>query len=175
MSKSTLRNIVISLILISCSLAAYGLMVYQIDKQGRELAVQVDVISKEETQQESRLLLKRTAEETAEERAQLKNYFFLQESDSIDFLNHVEEMAPKVGVTVETSALESITNLADKTKWIQAKFSFSGTQDRVQRFLQIMETFPLVSKVVDLEMTAKSSTEWQANIVMQVRVLTYEE
>lgn len=175
MSKSTIRNIIIALILFVSSLIVLGLMVYKINQQGSQLAVQIDALEKEQAQEASHLQLRRIAENTAKDREQLQSYFLSQESDSINFLNQVEEMAPKIGVELKTSGLETVINSNDNTKWIQAEFSFSGSRERVQRFIKILETFPLVSKIIAAEMSAKSRTEWQANVTMQVQVLKYDE
>jgi len=173
MSKSTIRNIILSLVLIVTSVAIFGFMAYQITQQGSRLAFQIETLEKERSQEASRLKLKRTADETVSDREQLKSYFLEQESDSIDFLNKVESLAPIVGVKLQTSGLESVVNSADDTKWIQAEFSFSGSRAQIDRFIKILETLPLVLKIKSIEMVTKSNTEWQATVAIQVQVLSY--
>lgn len=175
MSKSTIKTIIVSLILIVMSVTAFGLMVYQVIKQGDMLATQINALEKEQAQEESHLKLKRTAENTTSERAELQSHFLSQESDSIDFLNQVEAMAPEIGVQLKTSGLDTVIDDSDGTKWIQAKFSFSGSREKVQQFIQILETFPLVSRIMQVDMSAQSSTTWQAGITMQVQVLKYDK
>ncbi len=175
MSKSSIRNIIFSLILISISGMSFGLMVYQINQQGEYLLEQMSALEKEQTQEASYLRLKHIAEDTKLEREELHSHFLSPEKDTIDFLNKIESMAPENGIELKTSGLNTITDAKDNTKWIQVDFSLIGSRERVQRFIQILETFPLVSRVKGLEMGTLSSTQWQADIIMQVQVSTYDQ
>ncbi len=175
MSKSTIRNIYISIILILTSISTFGFMMYQVIQKGRQLEVQINALEQEQKQQNSHINLKRITENTVTEREKVQSYFLSQESDSIDFLNQIEDIAPRAGVDLKTSGLETVMDTENSTKWIQAEFSFSGSRERVQQFIKILETFPLVSRIMFVDMIAMSSTKWQAEVTMQVQVLEYDK
>ena len=174
MSKSTIRNMIIAVSFVLVAAAAFGFMVFKVNLQGSQLALHIDTLEKEQMQEASHLKLRRIAENSTTDRALLQSYFLSKESDSIDFLNRVETMAPQVGVVLHTSGLELVTDDAD-INWIKVEFSFAGSRDRVQRFIQILETFPLVSRLVSVDMSSRSGAEWQASVIMQVQVLSYDE
>lgn len=174
MSNSAKRNIIFGSILIIVSVVIFVFMVFQVINQGTELEEQVAALQEERAQEASYFSLRRIAEESAFDRAQLHTYFLERESDSIDFLNTIERIAPEAGVILETNSLESVTS-ADQTQWVEATFAFSGSRDQVERFIQILESVPYVSRVTAINMSARSSTEWRASVTIQVRVLAYEE
>lgn len=175
MSKSAKRNFIIAVILIALSLGAFALMVYQINAQGAELETQLIALEEERAQEASFLRLQRIAEESIADREQVRSYFLEQESDSIDFLNLIEAIAPEAGVVLATDALGLIVDPSDQSQWIEATFSFSGSREEVERFIRILESVPYVSRVTSIEMNARSSTEWRASVIIQVRVLAYDE
>jgi len=175
MSKTTIRNIIISLILIISATAVFGLMIYQVAGQGSQLNTQIGVLEGEQAREVSYYQLKRIAEETVDDREKLSSHYLFRESDSIDFLNKVEALAPGVGVSLQTKELKLITGEADGTDWVQVGFSFSGSRERVQKFIQVLESLPYVLRVTGIDMSTKSSTEWGVNLTLQVRVLAYDE
>lgn len=175
MSKSAKRNMVIGSILIAIAVSGFAFMIHQIIGQGTELESQITALKEERAQEESYFRLQRLAEESSEDRMQLRSYFLERESDSIDFLNLIERIGPEAGVILEMNGLESVTDPSDQSKWIEAVFAFSGTREQVERFIQILESVPYVSRVTAIEMNARSSTEWRASVTIQVRVLAYDE
>lgn len=175
MSPSTKRTIFIAVLLISLSLMTFGFIVYQIISQGQALTAQLAALAEQEAQESSYLKLERIARETTDERELLQGYFLRQESESIDFLNLVETIAPKAGVTLETDSLELLQEKNSEEAWVQATFSFGGSRENVQNFVQVLETLPYVSRLTTLEMSARSSALWQAKVTLQVRVLAYDK
>ncbi len=175
MSQSTKRTLFIAVFLIIVALSTFATMAYQVVAQGHRLTEQIVTLEKQRAQESSYYRLFKLAEETTEKRARLQGFFLEKESNSIDFLNHIETLAPEAGVVLETEDLQSIKEKADETAaWIQASFSFSGERENVQNFVQILETLPYVQRVTSLEMQAQSSSLWQADITIQVRILAYE-
>ena len=171
MSKSTTRTIIIGLILMTLAVGAFGLIVYQVLAQGEKLAVQISTLETERGQEANYLRLQRLAAATVSEREQLLFYFLEGESSSIDFLNQVESLAPEMNVGLTTSGLDSIVDKEDNATWIEASFSFSGTRTEVERFIQLLENVPYLSRVTSIDMSAFSSNEWRANVTMQIKVL----
>ncbi|MCD5381334.1 MAG: hypothetical protein LR008_02045, partial [Candidatus Pacebacteria bacterium] len=114
-------------------------------------------------------------EETKSDRQQLDGFFLSQESDSIDFLNQVETLAPKVNVSIETKSLKLVEDKVSDSEWIQSSFLLLGSRDEVNHFIKILETLPYISRIIHIEMSSLSNVEWQAEVIMQVRVLTYDK
>ena len=175
MSKTTLRNIIVSLIMIFVSLGVFLFMVYFVTDQGARLEEQIIVLEGERAQELSYVWLQKLTEETKSDRQQLDGFFLSQESDSIDFLNQVETLAPKVNVSIETKSLKLVEDKVSDSEWIQSSFLLLGSRDEVNHFIKILETLPYISRIIHIEMSSLSNVEWQAEVIMQVRVLTYDK
>tara|TARA_B100000508_G_scaffold97182_1_gene76126 strand:- start:3603 stop:4130 length:528 start_codon:yes stop_codon:yes gene_type:complete len=175
MSSGTKKNIIVAAILIALATAAFGFMFYQISVQGKTLMAQVTALREEQAQEATYLRLQNIAVDSVEDREQLGSYFFRREADSIDFLNLVESIAPQLGVTLKTNDLSVVTDQVDQTDWIEVPFSFSGSRESVQNFIKVLENMPYVSKLMSVDIAARSSTNWNANVVMRVRLLDYDE
>ena len=174
MRKTTVRNTMISILLVVCAGVVFGFMVYQVLAQGSQLDSQIESLQADRARELLYYKLQRISEESTTEREQLKSHYLIKESDSIDFLNLVEGLAPEVGVIIKTNALEFITE-EDKTKWIKVSFSFTGSRERVQNFIQVLEKLPYVLQLTKTDMKVLSNTEWSADVTMKVQVLTYDE
>jgi type II secretory pathway pseudopilin PulG len=173
MSHSTKRTLTIAIILIVLATSVFGVMVYQVRAQGERLTEQIAILAAHNTQKASYDRLEQITNDSQADRAEIQSYFLQKESDSIDFLNHVESLALTGGVALETDSLKDITEKGG-TKWIQATFSFSGNRENVENFIRILETLPYVARVTNIEMGAQSSVLWNAVVVMQVQVLSYD-
>jgi len=175
MSPSTIKIIATAVTLFVISTGALLFMLFQSQQQGEKLVAQLATLDEQRAQEESYFRLRRIAEESTADRAQLNSYFFSSESESIDFLNRVEQLAPEAGVTLETDSLTLVEDAADQKQWVEIGFAFAGSRNRVQNFLTILEELPYVSKIVSVNMVTSNQTSWQAQVVMRVRVLTYDE
>ena len=87
----------------------------------------------------------------------------------------VEQLAPDVGVILETTSLNLVEDADDGKQWIEIGFLFDGSRSRVQEFLNTLEDLPQVSKIMKVDMLASDQTKWQARVTMRVRVLNYDE
>lgn len=174
MSPATIRNGVIALVLFCVAGGAFGAMVYWVFEKGDQLTEQIDTLQAQRSQESSRYRLLRQVDATISDRAQIASYFLFKESESIDFLNQVESLAPQVGVALETDGLELVEEKGDQHQWIKVSFSFSGSYDSVERFIKILETMPYVLELTSVNLQVLSSTEWQGEVTMRVRVLTYD-
>lgn len=174
MSQSTIRTSVLALVLFLCGGAAFGFMFYETTKQGAVLESQVETLAAQQAQESNFIRLQRLTEDTVQERAELSGYFLEQEGDSIDFLSHVERLAPEAGVELQTNSLQSMTDESGDD-WIDVSFLISGSEQRVRTFIQVMENLPYVSQIDSIDLTARSQTQWQAQLGMRVRVLAYDE
>ncbi len=174
MSKRTITNFIIAIIFLCVAGGVFGFMVYRVTNQGVLLQEQIIALQTQQAQESSHLRLQRLADETAAQRASLSQYFLARDSDSIDFLNVVETLAPRLGVALTTSGLNEFVDGETQTKWINISFTFLGGEQEVKSFLKVLETLPYVLRVISAEVEAKSPTQWQVDVTMQVQVLSYE-
>jgi predicted PurR-regulated permease PerM len=108
MSPSTIKITAVSIVLFIIASGSFAFIFLQTQQQGEKLVAQLDTLTEQRTQEEAFFRLRRVAEESSAERSQLSEYFFAGESESIDFLNMVEQLAPEAGVTLETNSLNLI-------------------------------------------------------------------
>lgn len=175
MSKGTKKVIISALLLILGAATVFGFMVYKVIKQGEQLTNQTVLLNKENAQADSYARMHKLSLETVEERELLKSYFLEREGSSIDFLNYVETLAERTSVSLVTSELEVVESKESDTEWIETTFSIEATREKVQRFIEILETVPYVSRVTSVGMTSKAGGEWKAVVTMRVMVLDYDK
>lgn len=175
MSKSTIRTAIIAFIFILIAGSGLGFMVTKTGQQALVLNQQIETLQVERTQEVSFQRLQKIAEETVNDRGAIESYFLKRESESIDFLNLVEELAPQAGVTLKTSGLNTIKPPGSSYEWIEVSFEFVGEQNRVDAFLYLLENLPYHSRVSEVNLKARSSEQWQAEVTMQVMIYAYDE
>jgi|AntRauTorcE11897_2_1112592.scaffolds.fasta_scaffold12821_3 hypothetical protein len=174
MSQSTKTTFIIAIIIFSLALVTFMLMVFQVDKQGTQLSEKISILEAESAQEDSFFRLQRISEETSSDREELRSHFLASESNSIDFLNLVEDLAPRAGVSLETNSLDIAEDEESGEAWIQTSFSFSASRSRVENFLKILENLPYVLRIDSYSMDKKSGAEWTADVTMKVQVLDYD-
>lgn len=171
MSKSTLRIAIAAVLLIIGAILVFGLMAAQVNREGKLLTEQIDVIAAQQSKESVYLRMQRMAEDSVGERETLRNYFLQGEGDSVDLLNHIDSLAYQTGLSLKTQGLDITT--VDTSKWIEATFSIAGSREQVFRFVKILETMPYVHRLTKLSMKTVSSSEWEADVTIQVQVLEY--
>ena len=174
MTKSTKSHLIISSIVLLFAVLCLGLTVYQIGNKSNVLIDQIKVLEIERAHESSFYRLQKIYGESKEDRDIVSGYFLKQGSDSIDFLNKVELLAPKEGVVIKTDSLEERSDIKTGDKWIDVQFSFSGTQNNVERFVTILERLPYFSQVTSLQMITKEEGEWEARLSMKIFIATYD-
>lgn len=173
MSKVTLRNFIITLVILLLSLGGAVFFFFQISNNSQLLEQQIAAVADQNTQETALLRLQRIAQTTETDREELSSYFLLRQSDSIAFLSEIERLAPKVGLSLETKSLDQVS--VGGREWIQVNFTVKGSLQDVQNFVQILEIIPYVSKLTSVSMNNTSSNQWEADIVIQVQLLTYDQ
>lgn len=171
MSKSTIRIAIFSVIFIIGAATLFGLVAAQVHQEGKLLTEQIEVVEIQESRESSYLRMQRIAEESIVEREALRNYFLQGEGDSVDVLNHIDQLAQQAGLSLKTQGLDIINE--NSSKWIEATFIIAGSQEQVFRFVKILETVPYVHRLTDVTMKALSSSEWEAGVTIQIQVLEY--
>lgn len=174
MSQTTLRNLIFSSLIVLIAAGIFGFTLYKIEVERTQLAEQISTLTEQQGQENSFYRLQRIAEESAAARAELQSYFLLQESDSINFLNQVETLAPLIGVALETDSLNQLPETDAGDNWIEVGFTYNGSRESVNRFTRLLEHLPYVSYVTQYSVTADTPTNWQAEIKLLVYVLSYD-
>ena len=174
MSHTAVRTGIVALVLFVTALGVFAMLLSQTLVKQELLQEQVLVLAKHRAQQDTFFELRRTAEETTDSRSQLQQLFFLRGSDSVDFLNEVEALAPQAGVTVETESLTEIAEADTGDQWLEMSFAITGLHADVERFVSVLENLPYAVRLTDLKLTERSSTISAANVTLQVRLLQYE-
>jgi hypothetical protein len=177
MSSSTVRNGILAVVLFFISIGVFGVMSYQVGVQGERLESQIEVLAAEESQEALYLRLKRVAEDSVSDRAALQTVFLntaAGDSEKIDFLNKVEGVAKEVGIELKTERVNEIAGQTDVEGWLEASFSLSGSRERVQQFIRLLELLPYVSRIVTANISAGTGGQWSADVKMQVKLMEYE-
>jgi len=175
MNSKTTRMAIVALILVVVSGGVFGLVVYKVLAEGDKLEAQISVLEKEKAREESYFRLQRLAEDTVDDRKQLASYFLERESNSIDFLNRIEALAPQMNVTLKTNGLELLVDKGTDSVWVEASFTFGGTRTQVENFIKMLENLPYTLRVNEVDLMARSSDSWNADVILQVKVLTYDK
>lgn len=175
MTKKTIRGFVVSLVFFCVSLGGFIYMITEVNDKGVLLKEQVSALFKKQAQEESFYKLKRVEEESREQRAELDSFFFKKESDSIDFLNSIEALAPQVGVSLKTESLKQTAGSVAGESWVEAAFSLNGTYGDVMRFVTLLENLPYVSEMTRLDIGARTKDNWEAQTTMKVKVYDYDK
>lgn len=169
MSKITIRNFFIATIFLLIAIAGFSYMFIETSSQNEALKQQIETLKKEQAQEDSYMRLQRTAEESVGEREQLKEHFLLEQSDSIDFLNLVESLAPQAGVNLTTDTLKHEST--DEEDWITADFTFTGTYADIYDFIRILENLPYLTELRTIELTENNDgSSWEAQVQVQVNL-----
>ncbi len=174
MSRITIRNFILSLILLLVVFGIVGYLYLMIGTKEKQLAEQLVAIKTQNDREQTSFRLEKIAKESAIEREEIKKYFLPQAGESITFLTQVESLAPENGVVLKTDSLEEGGNKETNEKWVTATFTFSGTRSSVERFITILENLPYLSQINSVQLIGKDGGGWEAKVTMQVAVLHYE-
>ena len=174
MSPATIRNFVITALIMCISTGGFIFMLFQIQSKEKVLQDQLLALNDELARGDSFSKLQKVAEESTTDRNQLDTYFLRQDSDSIDVLNLVESMAPKAKVALQTKGLQKITDKDTKTDWVEVSFVFSGQREDVEKFVAILERLPYLSYITSLTISAKSAASWEAQVTLRAYIYSYD-
>lgn len=175
MSKKTIRNLVISILILLVSAGVFLYMLFGVEAKGELLQTQVVALQTKQAQENSYFKLQRIFEESSADRDTISQYFFEQESDSIDFLNSVEALAPKVGVTLKTESLEQQVDKKTKDSWILVTFQFTGPYKNVTDFIKILENLQYESEITKVQLATLDDASWEARTTIKINVYSYDE
>jgi hypothetical protein len=168
MSRTSLRTLVITSLLLLGVLAAFSGSIYLIKHKEQVLKMQLETLAKERQQQQYYFDVEKIYEDSTEDRQLLKTHLLASEGESIDILTRIESMAPQVGVILETKNLKKVNDKESKSDWVEVAFVFSGERDDVERFVAVLEHLPYVSHLTALNLSARSSNDWEAQATLRI-------
>lgn len=172
-SAKTKRVAIIAVILLITMLILVVLGVRTIVAESEKLSEQVAAIAVDQSQQTAFGRLQRLVQETEVEREELRSYYLSSQSDSIDFLNYIEQLAAERGITLETLNPTEVER-ENKQTYLSVGYDISGSLNQVEEFIKLLESIPYVSELVSVNLQRRSGVLWQANVMIDVAVLTYE-
>lgn len=164
--------LVAGLVFVVCVVAVL-FFVREINSQVANLSEQIIAIETDRAQQIVFSRIKKTDQETQVTRDKLKSYYLQSQSDSIDFLNYIEEQAQISGVELSTGSPTEVER--SDTTYLSVGYTFKGSLNRVEVFLQKLENIPYVSQLQSLKISQQAENVWQAEVVIEVNVLNYEK
>lgn len=154
--------------MLGIALAGYLYAGYFLKNKEQALRGQIEALTKQQQQESLYFRLEKLAVDSKERREALRAPLLDQESKSIEVLTWIESLAPQNGITLETKNLQKVTDKETKTDWIEVSFVFSGTEERVERFIAILEHIPYLSYVTSLSMAAQSGGNWEATATLRI-------
>lgn len=157
-------------LLIMCVLVAIAVRI--IMSESNVLSEQVAAIAVDQSQQVAATRLQKLVAETTPERELLRSYYLESQSDSIDFLNYIEQLARDRGVPIETINPNEVER--NGNTFLSVGYAFTGSLSQVESFIVLLENIPYVSELQSVQLDQETGVLWQANVVIEVAVLTYE-
>ena len=172
MNKRTKRLAIIAVALFIVAVLAVVLFIREINNQSTKLSEQIVAIETDRAQQEVFTSIQRVSNNTLETRQELQSYYLDSQSDSINFLNFIEAQAISTGVELTTNSPTQVVN--DAGTFLAVDYVFTGSLSRVENFIQQLENIPYVSQLDGVSLSQKSSSIWEAQVVITVNILDYE-
>lgn len=159
----------IALTLFVLTIAGIVFAVAVITNQGEQLQTQIallaDVAAQERNINEVQDILETSA---ADRQAMTK--FFLTESDTIDFLSSIEDIARRQGLELTTESL-AVQESAGEPTTLAVTFSILGAENVVYDFIKLLEALPYGSYLTKLQILNTAETmNTEANTEAQVTV-----
>ena len=162
----------IAAVTLAVVLVGVTLSIKLIIDQSELLSQQAQALAVDQAQQSAFSRLQRLVEDTQPQRDQLQSYYLTSQSDSIDFLNFVENIARMRGIELETINPTEIEVKSEK--YLSVGYDISGTLSQVEEFISTLEAIPYVSQLKSVELNQLSSTRWGANVMIEVAIESYE-
>lgn len=168
MTSHTKKFAFLAAAVLAGAIAVAIFMVFEVRSQGEKLNQQLAVLSEEESKQLAFQLVERLVLESESERAIIYDSFFKSESDTIDLLNQLDDLALRSGLKIENN-LEAVVDESQQQK-IKLSTSFSGPKDKVINFYKILETLPYHSSLENLSLKETGAGSWQGSVTILITV-----
>jgi hypothetical protein len=168
MSRSTTRNLIVVSIILALAIGAFLGAGYFLMQKERTLQSQLEMLKKEQQQESLYFRLEKVALESQVKRQLLQEPLLEEGGGIIEVLLWIEERARQNNITYETDTLKDVVEKEEGTEWIEAPVVFSGSEADVVRFLAILEHLPYLSYVTSVNMSARSSSNWEVSATLRI-------
>jgi len=173
MKKQRLKLIVLTSVVFGIALLVTAVFAGEIVRQSDVLREQVTAIQQDQAQQSQLTRFQKVADDTRIDRTQLNSYYLSSQSDTIDFLNYIEQLAVDQGVELDT--ITATQEALDNKQFLLVEYTVLAGRQSVERFVGLLETLPHVSEVTGLDLKQRSPVSWEARVQLEVIILeTYE-
>jgi len=126
---------------------------------GTALKDDMQTVQDREILDRERFILEGMLEETAKERAELTSHVLQGDDGAVELLSLVDEAAADLGVVLSTRKLEVIQEKDERFNTLEISFKTVGEESRVQKMLQLFESLPYRSQVIDLQVIRSTDKE----------------
>jgi len=172
MSDRTKRVAIIATVLFVIAVLTVVLFVREINIQSTKLSEQIMAIETERAQQEVFTSVQRISNNTLTIRQELQGYYLDSQSDSINFLNFIEDQAIASGVELTTNT--PTETVKDDEAFLSVGYEFKGSLTRVENFIKQLENIPYISHLESLSLSQQAGGVWEAEVEIMVNILDYE-
>lgn len=171
MSPRTKKILILASIVLLGSIAGFVFLLKKIHAEGALLGQYITALNERDAKEASFIRIRRQVEETATDRLAIKQTFFIDESDSIAFLNEIESFAESISLSLDTQGLNKITRPDTTGEFITVDFTYSGTKSEVITFTKLLENLPYHSWLESLEITGEG-TIWEGSVTLIISIQT---
>lgn len=170
MNTGTKKILVLSIIAILLASGVFFSLWYVINSKSMELEKQVEVLSNNNSKELAYLNITKTIKDTKEDRQDIHSKFIKNEDDTIYFLNEIETLASRFGLSFDTVNLNNVMNKGGEVEAVEIDFKYSGEKDEVINFTKLIENIPYHSYAEKLSLKKVTNDVWDGEISIIVTV-----
>lgn len=156
-------------LLLTGSCLAY--LTYSIREHGAQLAEDLAILNEQQAKEDSYFKIGKLVTETEGERATLNSLFFTDESDSINFLGSIENLAAEARLKLEVEELSTAQGDDKKTEYVTVSLRYSGARTSVDDFTRLLETIPYHSWIESYSLTKSPDNRWEGRMKLYITLL----
>jgi len=153
--------------------AALLVMIYTVEKSGRELESRVALINDQNAKIKMYTELSRLLEQSASQRAELSSYV-LKEDQTSSFLTEIESLASIRSVQLTTQSLKVIPK-DGKFDELSIEFAIEGSEKSVEEMLQILEKLPYHSKLSSVLLSKEQTGDLSGSVKLSLSLYMYDQ
>lgn len=171
LSARTKQYLIIALLVAATAVLATLYLLVQIRGQGARLEANSIMINESAAQVEAASRSKRLIAETENERAALRQAFFKEPSDSLDFLAQLETLAPQFNLKLTPIDLEEVSDPTTPRKSeMRFRFGYGGSKSAVLDFTRLLEVLPYQGRLESVTLDAGGDGVWAAQVEVRITV-----
>jgi hypothetical protein len=82
-------------------------------------------------------------------------------------------VGPALGLEIATEELREVT--VGEKDWAEIRFAVAGGRDQIRSLVRLLENIPYASRITTVGMRSTTDGSWQANITIQIQILSYAQ